>query len=138
VGNRQGERDPAAQAGQSTTGFSHCDSGRLLAERWQLLATRPLGLIEVIGHHRVPEKSVEHAGFVALLPLADLLCRMGGLNYGYVEQRQMDLAAESGFALLAEHFTTLRDLTGLVSPSSLIPTWKRSNAWSGMIPRSES
>jgi len=79
---------PLHEAGQSTTGFSHCDSGRLLAERWQLLATRPLGLIEVIGHHRVPEKSVEHAGFVALLSLADLLCRMGGPNYGYVEQRQ--------------------------------------------------
>lgn len=134
VGNRQGERDPAAQAGQSTTGFSHCDSGRLLAERWQLAPA----LIEVMSHHHVPEKSVEHAGFVALVPLADLLCRMSGLNYGYVEQRQMDLAAEPGFALLAEHFTTQRDLTGLVSPSSLIPTWKRFNAWSGIIPRSES
>lgn len=72
---------------------------------WQLAPE----LIEVMSHHHVPERSVEHAGFVALLQLADLLCRMGGLNYGYVEQRQMDLAAESGFALLAEQSTTLRE-----------------------------
>ncbi|MGA9392577.1 MAG: HDOD domain-containing protein [Candidatus Sulfotelmatobacter sp.] len=96
---------PLHQAEQSSMGFSHCDSGRLLAERWQLAPE----LIEVISHHHAPEKAAEHAGLVALVQLADLLCRMSGLNYGYVEERQVDLLAESGFALLAQQSTTLMD-----------------------------
>lgn len=96
---------PLHQAEQNSMGFSHCDSGRLLAERWQLAPE----LIEVISHHHAPEKAAEHAGLVALVQLADLLCRMSGLNYGYVEERQVDLLAESGFALLAQQSATLMD-----------------------------
>lgn len=86
-------------------GFTHSDSGRLLAERWELAPE----LVEVISYHHCPEKSTEHAGLVALVQLADLLCRMSGLNYGYVEQRQVNLVEESGFALLAHYSTTLKD-----------------------------
>jgi hypothetical protein len=32
-----------------------------------------------------------------------------GLNHGYVEERQVNLAEESGFALLAKHSTRLKD-----------------------------
>ena len=96
---------PLHLAEQNSMGFSHCDSGRLLAERWQLAPE----LIEVISHHHAPEKAAEHTGLVALVQLADLLCRMSGLNHGYVEERQVDLLAESGFALLARQFTTLMD-----------------------------
>jgi len=85
-------------------GLTHCDSGRLLAERWQLAPE----LVEVVTYHHSPEKSVEHAGLVALVQLADLLCRMSGLNHGYVEERQVNLAEESGFALLAKHSTRLK------------------------------
>jgi len=96
---------PLHEAEQRSMGFTHSDSGRLLAERWELAPE----LVEVISYHHCPEKSTEHAGLVALVQLADLLCRMSGLNYGYVEQRQVNLVEESGFALLAHYSTTLKD-----------------------------
>jgi HD-like signal output (HDOD) protein len=95
---------PLHETEQRAMGLTHCDSGRLLAERWQLAPE----LVEVVTYHHSPEKSVEHAGLVALVQLADLLCRMSGLNHGYVEERQVNLAEESGFALLAKHSTRLK------------------------------
>jgi HD-like signal output (HDOD) protein len=99
------ESIPLHEAEQRVLGFTHSDSGRLLAERWELSAE----LIAVVSHHHFPEKAEEHAGLVALVQLADLLCRMSGLNHGYVEQRQVSLTDESGFALLAKYSTTLKD-----------------------------
>ncbi|MFZ0198379.1 MAG: HDOD domain-containing protein [Candidatus Sulfotelmatobacter sp.] len=96
---------PLHEAEQRAMGFTHCDSGRLLAEQWQLAPE----LVEVVTYHHTPEKAVEHGGLVALVQLADLLCRMSGLNHGYVEKRQVNLAEEAGFALLANHSTMLKD-----------------------------
>jgi HD-like signal output (HDOD) protein len=96
---------PLHEAEQRCMGFTHSDSGRLLAERWELAPE----LVEVISYHHCPEKSVEHAGLVALVQLADLLCRMSGLNHGYVEERQVNLVEESGFGLLAKYSTMLRE-----------------------------
>jgi hypothetical protein len=39
---------------------------------------------------------------VALINVADLLCRMRNLGYGYAERRLVDLVKEPGFAILAE------------------------------------
>ena len=96
---------PLHEAEQKSMGFTHADSGRLLAERWELAPE----LIEVVSHHHSPEKSAKHTGLVALVQLADLLCRMSGLNYGYVEEREVNLIEESGFRLLAQHSTTLEE-----------------------------
>jgi HD-like signal output (HDOD) protein len=96
---------PLHEAEQACMGFTHCDSGRLLAERWDLSPD----LTAVVSHHHEPEKSAEHSGLAALVQLADLLCRMRGLGYGYEEQREVNLANEAGFALLAQHSTDLRD-----------------------------
>ncbi|MFZ0318032.1 MAG: HDOD domain-containing protein [Candidatus Sulfotelmatobacter sp.] len=96
---------PLHEAEQITMGLTHCESGRLLGERWALAPD----LIEVISYHHSPEKSGKHAGLVALVQLADLLCRMSGLNYGYVEERQVNLVEESGFGLLAQYSKTLKD-----------------------------
>jgi HD-like signal output (HDOD) protein len=96
---------PLDQAEQQCLGFTHCDSGRLLAERWELSPD----LIEVISYHHAPETSLNHAGLVALVQLCDLLCRMSGLNYGYLEERQVNLFEESGFAVLAHYSPTLRE-----------------------------
>jgi HD-like signal output (HDOD) protein len=93
------------EAEQRVLGFAHCESGRLLAERWELSPD----LLAVVSHHHFPEKAPEHKGLVALVQLSDLLCRMSGLNYGYTEQRQVSLMEESGFALLASHSSGLND-----------------------------
>jgi HD-like signal output (HDOD) protein len=95
---------PLHEAEQESLGFTHCDSGRLLAESWGLGSD----LIEVVTFHHSPEQSLQDSGLVALVHVADLLCRMSGLNYGYVEQRQVNLFDDAGYALLAQNFTTFK------------------------------
>jgi HD-like signal output (HDOD) protein len=95
---------PLHEAEQRSLGFTHCDSGRLLAESWELAPD----LIEVVTYHHSPEKSTQNAGLVALVHVADLLCRMSGLNYGYVEERQVNLFEDPGFAVLARDSASLR------------------------------
>jgi HD-like signal output (HDOD) protein len=95
---------PLHEAEQKTLGFTHCESGRLLAERWEL----GRGLIDVVSHHHSPEESTDDSGLVALVHIADLLCRMSGLNYGYVEERQVNLLEDEGFALLARGSTSVK------------------------------
>ena len=100
------EAIPLNEAEQKVLGFTHCESGRLLAERWEL----PPDLIEVVALHHAPDQSVNHSGVVALVGLSDLLCRMSGLNCGYIEKRQVNLMDETGFALLAQQCPTLKQL----------------------------
>jgi DNA-binding response OmpR family regulator len=100
------EAIPLNEAEQRILGFTHCESGRLLAERWEL----PADLIEVVALHHSPDQSANHAGLVALVGLSDLLCRMSGLNCGYIEKRQVTLMDETGFALLAQQCPTLKQL----------------------------
>jgi len=96
---------PLHEAEQRVLGFTHCESGRLLAEKWAFAAP----LIEVVTHHHAPGKATENAGLVALVHVADLLCRMSGLNYGYMEQRQVNLFEDAGFARLARDCPSLPD-----------------------------
>jgi hypothetical protein len=42
--------------------------------------------------------------------LSDLLCRMSGLNHGYIENRDVNLLEQPGFAVLAAQCQGLRDL----------------------------
>ncbi len=55
-------------------------------------------------------ESSEHAPLIAVVELADLLCRMSGLNYGYFENRQVNVLEQRGFAVLLEKFPALRDV----------------------------
>ena len=96
---------PLHEAEQAVLGFTHCDSGRVLAKRWELSPD----FCEVVSLHHTTQLSKEHAGLVALIELSDLLCRMGGLNYGYIENREVNLLAEPGFAVLAKEFQSLKD-----------------------------
>src|ERR1700686_2601432 len=99
------ESIPLDEAEQRSLGFTHCDSGRLLAENWGLAPD----LVEVVAHHHSPDKSEHDTGLVALVHIADLLCRMSGLNYGYVEQRQVNLFEDPGFALLVQGSASVTD-----------------------------
>jgi len=96
---------PLHEAEQAVLGFTHCESGRLLADKWELSND----LKEVVSLHHSLQQS-NHAGLVALVELSDLLCRMGGLNYGYLENRQVNLFEQTGFAVLSQQCQSLKDL----------------------------
>jgi putative nucleotidyltransferase with HDIG domain len=100
------EEIPLDQAEQATMGFTHCDSGRALADKWKLADD----ITEVIAHHHGLEHSQKSQPLVALVHLSDLFCRMRGLGYGYYERHKVDLIGDPAWAvLLKEH----RDLEGI-------------------------
>jgi putative nucleotidyltransferase with HDIG domain len=97
---------PLGEAELATMGFTHCETGRALAEKWKLADD----IIEVIAHHHAIEQSQKVQPLVALVHLSDLLCRMRGLGYGYYERHKVDLIADPAWAiLLKEH----RELEGV-------------------------
>ncbi len=97
---------PLHEAEEAFLGFTHCESGRLLADQWEL--SSDLG--EAVSLHHSAYESCEHAGLVALVELSDLLCRMSGLHYGYFEKREVNLLTQAGFAVLSKRFPNLKDL----------------------------
>jgi putative nucleotidyltransferase with HDIG domain len=84
------------EAELATMGFTHCDTGRALAEKWNLAKE----LIEVIAHHHAVEDSQSDQSLVALVHLSDLLCRMRGLGYGYYERQRVDLISDPAWKVL--------------------------------------
>ncbi|HTT20565.1 MAG TPA: HDOD domain-containing protein [Candidatus Sulfotelmatobacter sp.] len=96
---------PLAEAEQETLGFTHCESGMLLAEHWSLAPD----LRESVSLHHATDESAEHARLVALVELSDLLCRMSGLNYGYVERCEVNLLNQTGFSVLSKGHPDLKD-----------------------------
>jgi putative nucleotidyltransferase with HDIG domain len=100
------EEIPLDEAEQTTMGFTHCETGQALAERWKLADD----VIEVIAHHHAIERSEKAQPLVALVHLSDLLCRMRGLGYGYYERQKVDLIADPAWAILSKEY---RDLEGM-------------------------
>jgi putative nucleotidyltransferase with HDIG domain len=97
---------PLDEAEQATMGFTHCETGHALAEKWKMADD----IIEAIAHHHAVEQSQKAQPLVALVHLSDLLCRMRSLGYGYYERQKVDLISDPAWAiLLREH----RDLEGV-------------------------
>jgi putative nucleotidyltransferase with HDIG domain len=100
------EEIPLYEAERAVMGFTHCETGQALAEKWKLADD----IIEVIACHHAIEQSQKAQPLVALVHLSDLLCRMRGLGYGYYERHKVDLVSDPAWAiLLKEH----RDLEGV-------------------------
>jgi putative nucleotidyltransferase with HDIG domain len=69
------------EAEYAELGFTHCQSGELLARRWKL----PDDLVEVILCHHHVAAAGTNPSLVAIVSLADSLGRASGLGLGYVE-----------------------------------------------------
>lgn len=95
---------PLHEAERSTFGLTHCDAGKIVAERWHLSAD----LVAVLSCHHDPHGAHTNRDLVALVSLSDLLCRMGGLGYGYVEEQQVTFTEEPGFSLLLKECPSLQ------------------------------
>jgi HD-like signal output (HDOD) protein len=97
---------PLHEAEMELLGLTHCDSGQMLAERWQLASD----LSAVIHDHHQVDFAGTDRGLVALVSLADLLCRMNGLGYGHLEERQVNFMEERAFSVLLEECPALQTL----------------------------
>jgi len=92
---------PLYEVEMQVLGFSHCESGRILADQWKLPEDIS-GVIEF--HHQPLANGRDDAELACTVYLADLLCRLRGLGYGYYEAREFDLAAEPPWRMLAEKY----------------------------------
>ena len=79
-------------------GFTHCQSGELLARKWNFSNE----IVEVILCHHNPAAAVINPALVAIVSLADRLCRASSLGLGYAESPSPTEAWQSDWKLLAE------------------------------------
>ena len=92
----QSSEAPLCEVEQQVLGFTHCDSGRVLADIWKL----PPDVTATIEFHHHPAGDRAGGEIPCVVYLADLLCRLRGLGYGYYEAREFDLAAEVPWRVL--------------------------------------
>ena len=95
---------PLHDVEMNSFGFTHCDVGKLVAEKWHFTPD----LVTVVGCHHDPHTATGNRDLTALVALGDLLCRMSGLGHGYVEEVQVDFVEEPSFTLLLEECPNLK------------------------------
>jgi HD-like signal output (HDOD) protein len=93
---------PLEAAERASMGFTHCETGGMLAEQWKMSDD----IVAVISHHHALPPG-EHSPLVALVHLSDLLCRMRGMGYGYYERQKVDLVADPAWTVLLEAHSDL-------------------------------
>jgi putative nucleotidyltransferase with HDIG domain len=82
----------------SELGFTHCQSGEVLARQWRLSNS----LVEVILCHHEAAAAVLNPALVAIVSLSDRLCRASNLGLGYVETPGPLASYEADWSLLEE------------------------------------
>jgi putative nucleotidyltransferase with HDIG domain len=87
-------------------GFTHCDTGKMLADYWNL----PEDVNRVIEFHHSPEKCPSPATLPSLVNLADLLCRLRGMGYGYDEMLEIDFHEAPAWNLLQKAIPQIEGL----------------------------
>jgi putative nucleotidyltransferase with HDIG domain len=90
---------PLCEVEQEILGFTHCESGRVLADMWKL----PADIAATIEFHHHPSGADPDREITCVVYLADVLCRLRGLGYGYYEAREFDLAAEASWQALRKN-----------------------------------
>ena len=70
---------PLEIAEQRVLGFTHVETGRILAEKWQL----PMIVSDTIEYHMNPQDQPVHSELTTVVHTADLLCQKYGLGFGY-------------------------------------------------------
>jgi HD-like signal output (HDOD) protein len=100
------EQIPLYEVELASTGFTHCDSGSVVAEMWRL----PYYLSEVIRFHHTIQQAKLHPELVGLVSLSDLLCRSNGLGYGYAEKTPPNPLQEVAWSILGAQSAKLTRL----------------------------
>ena len=97
------EQIPLHQAERSALGFTHCDTGKILAEHWRL----PEDIMEVVEHHHDVQQAKLHPVLVALVSLSDQLCQLHELGYDFNESPDWKLEEDPSWAVLTRDFPTI-------------------------------
>jgi len=102
------EEIPLHEAERAVMGFTHCETGHALAEKWNLSQD----IREVIAHHHdhEAEGTRTEQPVVALVHLSDLLCRMRNLGHGYYERQKVDLIADPAWGVLIKEHRELASM----------------------------
>lgn len=100
----QEQQVPLHKVESEMLGITHCETGRILAERWGLTPD----LLEVVSFHHDPPSATSDRALVALVGLSDLLCRMAELGHGYQELIQVSFQEEPAFSVLLQECPTLQ------------------------------
>jgi HD-like signal output (HDOD) protein len=97
------EQIPLHQAERSALGFTHCDTGKILAEHWRL----PEDITEVVEHHHDVQQAKLHPVLVALVSLSDHLCQVHALGYGTNESQDWKLEEDPSWAVVTREYPIL-------------------------------
>jgi HD-like signal output (HDOD) protein len=73
------DKIPIEVVEQHVLGFTHAETGRILAERWRL----PLIISDTIEFHHHPQDQKDPQHITSLVHAADQFCQEFGLGYGY-------------------------------------------------------
>ena len=92
----QQSREFLGESEYETLGFTHCQSGEVLARFWHFSDD----LIEVILCHHNAEEAKLNPALVAIVALADRLCRSAALGVGYTEAQDPSLSWEPDWRIL--------------------------------------
>jgi hypothetical protein len=97
----------AGEVEYSDLGFTHCQSGEILARLWRL----PDALVEVILCHHDAAAAVINPALVAIVSLSARLGRVSGLGFGYTEAPAPLDSWEADWKLLADKCPLAADIT---------------------------
>ncbi len=85
---------------QRLLGFTHADSGRIVAEEWKL----PREIADVIEFHHHPEAQAGNNEVTVIVQAANQMCWNSGLGYGYSLQAEAFCLLENPWRILSERF----------------------------------
>jgi putative nucleotidyltransferase with HDIG domain len=106
VENARKRRICLEQSERECLGFTHCQSGKILAQQWKFSAD----VTAVIEFHHEPAEASSARPLVALVHLSDLLCRLRDLGYGYYEAIGVDLAGDEAWSTLVKSHPALEKI----------------------------
>ena len=100
------EHAPVWPIEKRVLGFTHAESGRIIADLWRL----PVEVADVIEYHHSPEAQPTNNEVTLIVELADKLCWKFGLGYGYSMSADPDEFANDGLQILRDKFAKASQL----------------------------
>jgi putative nucleotidyltransferase with HDIG domain len=91
---------------EQVLGFSHCETGQMLCQRWGLSTE----LVDAARCHHDVSLLPTAGPLACLVHLSDLLCRVRYLGYGYDEIMGVDLGGDAAWQALMRTYPALENM----------------------------